>query len=298
MQPDSMLMPPDYQNDFEQTAMDACLLSPNNRAQTILATISALRSDRQASKKTSQLAGSRVASDDGNVSRSLTTDSDQSASLVDRESPRVPGVGLGRLDESDRTGSGIDAVSRQGVLLRAESLVVTDGSVEEVAGDAHLSGFGRLLAGGGSLAGSEDGQGLGLAEGEAAIGGVSDGPGGDGVAELVDGVQHLALGRAGCGSPPGTVARTITSTGLGGRAGCELAAGRVDAEDADEVSAEVWREEVLAGGILEDGVRVRSVLAGGDWAGLGHGELLLLQHLGVGSQRQLVRRDGGRIAGI
>jgi hypothetical protein len=44
-------------------------------------------------------------------------------------------------------------------------------------------------------------------------------------------------------------------------------------------------------------VRVGSILARGDRAGLGHGELLLLQDLGAGSQRQLVGCDGGRVAG-
>ena len=279
------------------TAIEMFLLSPDDRAQTILTTISALRSNGEASKKVSKLAGSRVTSDDGNISRSLTTDSHQSASLVDRESPRVPAVGLGRLDERDRASSGINAVSRERVLLRAEGLVVADGGVEEVASDAHLGGLGGLFLGRRSLAGSENGQGLGLAEGEAAVGGVPHSPSGDGVAELVDGVQHLALGRAGCGRPPGTVAWTITGTGLGSGAGCELAGGRIDAEDADEVGAKVWREEVHASGIPEDGVRVRSVLAGGDRARLGHGELLLLQDLGAGSQRQLVGCDGGRVTG-
>jgi hypothetical protein len=41
---------------------------------------------------------------------------------------------------------------------------------------------------------------------------------------------------------------------------------------------------------------VGSILAGGDRSGLGHGELLLLQDLRAGRQRQLVGRDGGRVA--
>jgi hypothetical protein len=255
--------------------IESYLLRPHNSAQSIFTTISTLRSNRKASKKASQ---------------------HQSASLVDGESPGVPRVGLGRLNECDRASGSVDAVSCEGVLLRAESLVVADGSVEEVAGDAHLGGLGGLAAGRGCLARSEDGQSLGLAEGHAAAGRVLNGPGRDGVAEFVHGVKHLPFGRAGCRRPPSTVARTITGTCLGGRTGGELAAGGVDAEDTEEVGTKVRREEELASGILEDGVRVGSILAGGDRSGLGHGELLLLQDLRAGRQRQLVGRDGGRVA--
>jgi hypothetical protein len=83
---------------------------------------------------------------------------------------------------------------------------------------------------------------------------------------------------------------------LGGGASGEFTAGGIDFEDADQVGAEVWREEVLAGWVLEDGVRVGSVLPARVGPGLGHGEGLLLEDLGAGGEGELVGLDGGGVA--
>lgn len=74
------------------------------------------------------------------------------------------------------------------------------------------------------------------------------------------------------------MARAVPGARLAGRAGGELAAGRVDAEDADEVGAEVWHEEELSRRVDVGGVWVRCVLARVRARGC-HVEFELLQDL-------------------
>lgn len=92
------------------------------------------------------------------------------------------------------------------------------------------------------------------------------------------------------------MAWTIAGTCLSGRACGQFATGRIDAEDANEIGTEIWYEQEFASGILEDCVRVRCILPGAHGAGLGHGELFFLQHLGARAQGQLVSRNGRGVA--
>lgn len=194
-------------------------------------------------------------------------------------------MGVGRLHEREPAGRGIDRERRRRVLLAAKGLVVAVGRVDKVARDPHL---GRLGPGRRGFARWVGGRRLDLAEAEAAARAGRRGrhrPGRHGSRELVDDVEvQGARGRL----PELAVAGPVACPRGGSGAVGEFAGRGVDAEDADQVRAQVRAQQEPSGRVGEDGVRVRLVLAVGVWSGGGHVEGELLDLLGACGQGQLV----------
>lgn len=265
------------------------LLDPDNSTEPVLLLFPPRRGDLHAGHEVAQLTSLGVPPDDGDVAARLAADGDEVAGLVDLERAREPGVGVRRLDPRDIARGGVDLVRGERVLLRTERLVRAVRRVQEIARHVHLGGLGtrrQRAAGVRGLCPLS-------CKREAFPLGVRHTPGRDRVAQLVYRVQHQTLrGIAAARRPEGPVTGPVAGFRLPCDTGCQFPARRVDAEDADEIRAEVRHEEEFPCRIDLGCVWVRGVLARVR-AWLRHVELELLKHLPACPERECVGGEGG-----
>jgi hypothetical protein len=235
------------------------LLGPNDSAKSVLVLWSTSRTDPQISDVLSKLAGGRAPGDDGYVRCSLITNCDKISGLVDVECAGVCTVRRCVLREFERT------IRSDGVLCHRivgrELLVVTVGSVDEVALNANLSDLGTTDSGAVALVGC---QALLQRQRHAASCRVGNGPAGKSVGKLIRDKEESAVcssnTRRVSGRPESTMTRTSARRRFSSTAFSQLSSRLVDLVDADQISAKIRNQEEVASWVHERVMRMRRLL--------------------------------------